>query len=167
MPLELDTAMGPVISEASLQRILDMVDRAVSSGSGRLLSGGSRLNGELAGGYFIGPTILADVDPGAEIAQNEVFGPVLSILSFDDEDEAIRLANATPWGLAAFLHTNDLSTAHRVAGRLDAGYVSINGFAGLTPSAPFGGVKDSGYGREGGRYGIEEFLRPKNVFVAM
>ena len=167
MPLELDTVMGPVISDTSLQRILGMVDRAVKSGAARLLSGGHRLSDELAGGYFIGPTILGEVDPQAEIAQQEIFGPVLSIMGFDNEDEAVRLANATPWGLAAFLHTTDLSTAHRVADRLEAGYVSVNGFAGLTPSAPFGGVKDSGFGREGGRYGIEEFLRPKNVFIAI
>ena len=157
MPLDSETTMGPVISQASMDRILGMIERAVDGGAGTLATGGARIEGELASGFFIAPTIFVDVDPGSEISQEEVFGPVLCVSKFRDEEEAVRLANNTRWGLAAFVHTNDLNTAHRVAQNLDAGYVSVNGFAGLTPAAPFGGVKDSGYGSQGGREGLQEF----------
>jgi aldehyde dehydrogenase (NAD+) len=167
MPLDPETTMGPVISEGSMNRILGMIDRAVASRAGLLSAGGKRLGGDLENGYFIAPTVFSDVDPDSEIAQDEVFGPVLCISKFRDEADAVRLANGTRWGLAAFIFTNDLNTAHRVAANLDAGYVSVNGFAGLTPAAPFGGMKDSGYGRQGGRAGLQEFLRPKNVFISL
>jgi aldehyde dehydrogenase (NAD+) len=92
---------------------------------------------------------------------------VLAVIRFEDEAEAIALANGTQYGLAAFLHTNDLRRAHRVAAALEAGTVNVNGFTGVHAGAPFGGVKQSGFGRMGGRYGLEDFLRPKNVYIPL
>ena len=166
LPLAPDTIMGPVISQGAVDRILGMVDRAKSDGA-TLVTGGERAGGDLAEGYFIAPTVFGDVAPDSELAQREVFGPVLAALRFSDEEEAVTLANSTRYGLGAYLHTNDLRRAHRVAAAVDAGYVSVNGFAGMAPGAPFGGVKESGFGREGGKAGIDEFLRPKNVFISM
>lgn len=166
-PLLQETVMGPVISEASMQRIEGIIERTVSSHRGSLVAGGDRLGDELSGGFFLPPTIFMDVDPDSELAQTEVFGPVLSVTSFRDEDHGVELANRSLFGLGAFLSTQNLNRAHRVAAALNAGYVSVNGFAGLTPAAPFGGVKNSGFGREGGRAGIDEFTRLKNVFIAL
>ena len=165
-PLNPKTQMGPVITEAAVERILGMVARATEQGA-KLLTGGTRLGGDLASGYFLAPTVLADVDNSSDIAQQEVFGPVLSVLRFRDEAEVIQAANDSQFGLGAYLHTRDLARAHRVAHAIDAGYISINGMSGMSPTAPFGGYKQSGFGREGGRAGIEEWLRPKNVFVAL
>jgi acyl-CoA reductase-like NAD-dependent aldehyde dehydrogenase len=166
-PFADDTTMGPVISESACERILAVVGRARADGSGRLVTGGERLGGDLATGYFVAPTIFGDVAPDSELAQREIFGPVLSFLRFDGEEEAVRLANGTEHGLAAYVHTNDLRRAHRVARALEAGSVWVNGFAGISPATPFGGTKRSGYGRVGGRAGIREFTRPKNVWLAL
>jgi aldehyde dehydrogenase (NAD+) len=111
-------------------------------------------------------TVFADVDPASELAQHEVFGPVLSLIPFSSEKEAIAIANNTQYGLAAYLNTRDVTRAHRLAGELKAGSISINGARPLKPTAPFGGRGLSGYGREGGRQGIEEFVRPKTVQIA-
>jgi aldehyde dehydrogenase (NAD+) len=159
--------MGPVISEASLARIEGIIDRTRSSRGGSLVEGGARAGGSLSNGFFLQPTIFVDVDPDSELARTEVFGPVLAVTRFRDEAHAVELANRSLFGLGAFVSTRDLAVAHRVAADLNAGYVSVNGFAALTPAAPFGGVKSSGFGREGGRAGIEEFLRQKNVFIAL
>jgi acyl-CoA reductase-like NAD-dependent aldehyde dehydrogenase len=165
-PLVERTVMGPVVSQAACDRIMRVIDTARERGHGRLVAGGQRLDGELADGYFIAPTVFSDVDNGSDLAQQEIFGPVLSFLRFDTEEEAVRLANDTRYGLAAYVHTNDLRRAHRVARALEVGNVWVNGFPGLSPSVPFGGVKQSGYGRIGGAAGVREFLRPKNVWVA-
>jgi aldehyde dehydrogenase (NAD+) len=165
-PFDDQTLMGPVINETACERILGFVERARDAGSGKLLMGGERLGGSLANGYYVPPTVFGDVDNASEIAQREVFGPVLSVLRFNDEDEAIVLANDTEYGLAAYVHTRDLSRAIRVAGALDAGNVGVNGGGAMGgPEAPFGGVKQSGYGREGGKAGVLEFIRLKNVMV--
>jgi aldehyde dehydrogenase (NAD+) len=165
-PFDDQTLMGPVINETACERILGFVERARDAGSGKLLIGGERLGGSLANGYYVPPTVFGDVDNASEIAQREVFGPVLSVLRFNDEDEAIVLANDTEYGLAAYVHTRDLSRAIRVAGALDAGNVGVNGGGAMGgPEAPFGGVKQSGYGREGGKAGVLEFIRLKNVMV--
>ena len=111
--------------------------------------------------------MFADVDPGSPLAQREIFGPVLSIIRAADEDDAVRLANDTEYGLAAYVWTRDLARSHRVARRVEAGYVGINGCPLLPPNAPFGGKKGSGYGREGGKAGLEEFISMKNVYVEM
>jgi aldehyde dehydrogenase (NAD+) len=166
-PFATGVSMGPVITESACDRIVATIGRARADGHGRLLTGGHRLDGELADGYFVEPTVFADVPAQSPLAQEEIFGPVLCVQRFDTEAEAVRLANGTRYGLAAYLHTRDVRRAHRVASALDAGSVWINGFYGLSPSAPFGGTKHSGYGRTGGRAGIAEFTRPKNVWLAV
>jgi aldehyde dehydrogenase (NAD+) len=166
-PFDAATVMGPVVSEAACHRILAVIEDAVDAKAGRLCAGGRRAGGDLAGGFFVEPTVFADADPASRLVQEEIFGPVLAVLPFDDEEEAVALANDTRYGLAGYVWTNDVRRAHRVADALDAGYVSVNGMAPLPPQAPFGGWKASGCGLEGGRAGIDEFLRPKNVFVSL
>ena len=140
-----------------------MIQRAVDEGAGILLTGGRRLDGALADGYFVAPTVFGDVDHDSSLAREEIFGPVLSVLRFSDEDEVVAKANDSDFGLSAYQHTRDSSRALRMARRLDVGTVIVNGFPGMAPGAPFGGVKQSGFGREGGRAGIEEFVRRKNI----
>jgi acyl-CoA reductase-like NAD-dependent aldehyde dehydrogenase len=165
-PLDPGTILGPVISEASLDRILGIVDAAVKREGGRLIAGGSRLGGDFAQGYFLPITIVADVQSGSNIAQQEVFGPVLTVMPFDTEAQAIALANGTAYGLGAYVHTQNVGRAHHVASQLDAGMIQVNGSGeGMTPCVPFGGVKQSGYGRLGGEEGLHEFLRVKNVWM--
>jgi acyl-CoA reductase-like NAD-dependent aldehyde dehydrogenase len=165
-PFDKSTVVGPVITEAALTRILGMIDTAVKKEGGRLVSGGVRLGGDLAAGYFLPITLVADVGQNSRIAQHEVFGPVLAVTPFDSEDEAIALANGTDYGLGGYVHTQNLRRAHYVASQLDAGMIHVNGSGeGMTPCAPFGGVKQSGYGRLGGEAGLHEFLRIKNVWV--
>ncbi len=165
-PFDPTVTMGPVISAGAADRILGLIDRAQSSGAGTLATGGHRIGGALADGFFIEPTVFADVDNRSEIAKEEIFGPVLCVMPFDDEDEAVALANDTPYGLAAYAHTSDMSRARRLVRDLVAGNVHINGTGPgpLSPASPFGGVKQSGYGRQGSRLGIAEFLDIKNVY---
>jgi aldehyde dehydrogenase (NAD+) len=163
-PLDPTTVVGPVVSAAHRDRIVGMLEQAQREQAGELRLGGHPLDGE---GFFLAPTIYDRVRSDASIAQQEVFGPVLSVLTFSDEDEAVALANDTRYGLAGYVHTSDLRRAHRVARALDAGYVSLNGFAALPASAPFGGFALSGYGKEGGRAGLDEFLRTKNVYLPL
>jgi aldehyde dehydrogenase (NAD+) len=164
-PFDPVTTMGPVINEAACDRILSVIGRAVTEGSGRLLCGGHRVGGALSDGYFIEPTVFSDVDNGSSLAQDEVFGPVLSLIRFTDEADAVMRANDTRYGLGGLVFTQDIDRAHRVAAALEAGYVGINGFPPMPPGAPFGGMKNSGFGREGGEDGIREFLQVKNVYV--
>ncbi len=164
-PADQSTIMGPVISAGALDRILSTVDKAQLDGA-RILCGGARLGGDYADGYFMGLTILADVDPGSDLARHEVFGPVLSVTPFDCETEAIAIANESEYGLGAYIHTQNLARAHLVAGQMDAGMVQVNGSGeGMAPCVPFGGMKQSGYGRLGGEAGLHEFLRVKNVWM--
>ena len=165
-PFDPGTTMGPVVDERARERILDTIAAAERRGDGRLVHGGRRATGGgLAGGNFIEPTIFADVDPASPLARDEVFGPVLAIIAFDDEADAVEIANGTSFGLAGYIWTSDLGRAHRLADALQAGYVSVNGMAALPAAAPFGGWKASGHGVEGGRHGLEEYLRIKNVHV--
>ncbi|MGH9138609.1 MAG: aldehyde dehydrogenase family protein [Acidimicrobiales bacterium] len=166
-PLDPATEMGPIISERHCHRILSLIDGARSSGSGRLLTGGKRMHGDLARGWFIEPTLFAEVDNASPIAQEEIFGPVLAITRFTDEAHAVALANDSRFGLAAYVQTRDLARAHRVAAALDAGFVSVNSKPLVSPPTPFGGVKHSGFGREGGLEGLREFLATKNVCVGL
>jgi len=166
-PASPSTLMGPLISPEACARVLGFVERAQASGEGRLVTGGCRLGGDLADGYFIAPTIFADVDNDSELAQREIFGPVVSIQRFSTEAEALSVANDHRYGLGAYVQTNDLKRAHRMAASLEAGSVWINGFPGVPRSVPFGGTKQSGYGRLGGLAGIQEFSRVKNVWTAL
>ncbi|MEU8136221.1 aldehyde dehydrogenase family protein [Streptodolium elevatio] len=165
-PLDPRTQIGPVVSRPHAERILRLIREADEEEAGRRILGGGRVGDKgLRDGHFVEPTVFDGVDPRSAIARTEVFGPVLTVTAFRDEAEAVALANDTPYGLAGYVHTRDLQRAHRVAASLDAGYVSVNGFAALPAAAPFGGFRDSGYGKEGGREGIAEFLRSKNVYV--
>jgi len=161
------TVMGPVISQAACDRILGFISRAQEAG-GRLVTGGQRLGGELAGGYFIGPTMFADVDNRAEIAREEIFGPVIAFIPFKDDEDAVRIANDSEFGLAAYIETENLRRVHRLAPVLEAGGITVNAsFFNMCPAAPFGGNKQSGVGRIGGLAGLREFTRPKNVYLKM
>ena len=159
------SGMGPVISERAVDRIMGMIDTAKSEAGTELLTGGQRLSLD---GFYVQPTAFSVGSNGSSLAQQEVFGPVLTVLTFDDEAEAVAVANDTRYGLAAYVHTRDVSRAHRVAGQLDAGSVGVNGGTGLAgPVAPFGGFKQIGYGKEGGYEGIAEYIRTKNVNILL
>lgn len=164
-PLDQQMVRGPVISHEAADRILATIDKARASGAGRVVAGGTRAGGNLARGAYVTSTVLADVDPGSDLARNEIFGPVLVVTKFQDEEEAIRIANGTEYGLGAYLHTTNLKRAHSMADELRAGCVYINGAGIVEPDTPFGGIGLSGYGREGGRVGAEEFIRWKTVSV--
>jgi acyl-CoA reductase-like NAD-dependent aldehyde dehydrogenase len=166
-PLDPTVLFGPVISHASADRILGVIDDAVTQGSGELLAGGKRIGGELADGYFIEPTVFGDVDNSSALAQTETFGPVVSIIRFNDEADALRIANDTRYGLNAFVHTRDLARAHRVARRLEAGSVWVNQISMISPQGPYGGYKQSGFGRTGGVDGLHEFMQLKNIRIGM
>lgn len=165
-PLDAATVIGPLISESALQRIQGVIDNAVNRDGARLVTGGERLGGDHAAGNFLPITLIADVDNTSDLAQHEVFGPVLAITPFDTEEEAIALANGTSYGLGAYVHTQNLRRAHVMAGQLQAGMIHVNGAGeAMQPFAPFGGVKQSGYGRLGGEQGLREFLQTKNVWI--
>lgn len=164
-PLDPATFVGPVVTEEAMERILGVIDRAKSDGA-ELLVGGSRLGGDLAEGWFVEPTVFGEVDHDSHLARNEVFGPVQAVLRFTTEDEVLAKANDSTFGLGAYLHTSDNRRVQRFARELDSGTVVVNGMGGISPATPFGGVKQSGFGREGGRAGIEEMVRRKTVFVS-
>ncbi len=164
-PREASTVLGPVISERHLQRVLSYVTDAPSAG--RVVLGGQRLDGVLRRGYFLSPTVVADVEPTSRLACEEVFGPVIAMTPFDTAAEAVSLANDSPFGLAGGVWTRDLDTAHGVAGALRTGTVWVNNYLTVSPSAPFGGFKASGLGREGGWAAIEDYTELTNVLVAL
>ena len=163
-PFDPATVSGPVVNRAALDRIMGMIEQAKLDGA-RLVSGGARLEGALAAGYFIEPTVFADVDPESQLAQREVFGPVLAITPFRSESEAIEIANSTPYGLPPTSRRR--TCAARTGSRTSwlAGEVLVNGAANLGVHRPFGGVGLSGFGKEGGRAGLEEFLQVKSVAI--
>jgi aldehyde dehydrogenase (NAD+) len=165
-PMDPQAEMGPVVNGAACERIMAMIEDATRTGKARLLTGGERFGGEFADGYYIQPTVFADVDPYTEIAQQEVFGPVLCVTPFEDEAEAIAIANSTEYGLASYVQTSNLSRALRLASELRSGTVYINGALMIQPQAPFGGEGVSGYGREGAKAGLDEYIRLKTVAVA-
>ena len=163
-PLDPATFVGPVVSEPAMDRILGVIERAKGDGA-TLLAGGARLDGELAEGWFVAPTVFGDVDDDSDLARNEVFGPVLAVLRFRSEDEVLARANGSAFGLSAYLHTHDTRRIERFTSELEAGTVVVNGMGRNSPTTPFGGTKQSGFGREGGRAGIEEMVRTKAVLV--
>lgn len=165
-PMLPGVAVGPLINEVAVDRVEQMLQRARRDGAGRFLLGGARPGGDLAGKNFIEPTVIADVDPEHEIVQQEIFGPVLLVQRFADEDEAVRLANVTDYGLAAYIQSRDVRRVHRLSERLRAGGVYVNGAVPINPHTAFGGVGISGFGKEGGRAGIDEFLHYKTVAIA-
>ena len=156
---------GNVIGPLAMQRQFDSVQRYIGIGlaeGARLVLGGSGRPASFERGWYVRPTIFADVQNTMRIAREEIFGPVLCLIAFDDEEDAIRIANDTPFGLAAYIHTGDAARAQRVARRLRAGQVSING-VGQDYCSPFGGFKQSGNGREWGRWGLQDYLEAKCI----
>ncbi|MBM7415325.1 MULTISPECIES: NAD-dependent succinate-semialdehyde dehydrogenase [Nocardiaceae] len=153
--------VGPLIDAEGRAKVQRLVDDAVRRGA-RILTGGATPEGP---GYFYPPTVLVDVPPDAEIVHTEIFGPVAAIITFDDEDEVVRIANDTEWGLVGYVFTRDVDRAFDLGERLEVGMVGLNTGLVSNPAAPFGGVKQSGLGREGGRLGIDEFLEVKYFAV--
>lgn len=155
------TDVGPLVEEKAVTKVVDLVDDAVERGA-EVLTGGSRLEGP---GYFYPPTVLTGVTPDAELMSTEIFGPVAALVPFDTDDEAVTLANDTEFGLVSYVMTENLDRAMTMSERLQAGMVGINVGVVSNPAAPFGGIKQSGLGREGGLSGIEEFVETKLVAI--
>lgn len=164
---EVDTAhkpgkhMGPVVSEAQYQRIQDLIQQGIDEGA-RLVAGGTGRPAGLNRGYFVRPTVFADVNNQMTVAREEIFGPVLSIIPFETEEEAVEIANDTPYGLTNYVQSQDGGKRNRVARRLRSGMVEMNGQS-RAAGSPFGGIKASGRAREGGTWGLEEFLEVKAI----
>ncbi|WP_299570301.1 NAD-dependent succinate-semialdehyde dehydrogenase [uncultured Williamsia sp.] len=155
------TQVGPLVEEKALTKVRELVDDAVARGA-TVMCGGTVPDGP---GFFYPPTVLTDVSAESDLMATEIFGPVAALIPFDDEDEVIRLANDTPWGLVGYLFTQDIDRALRLSSKLEVGMVGLNTGLVSNPAAPFGGVKESGLGREGGRVGIEEFLETKYLAI--
>jgi acyl-CoA reductase-like NAD-dependent aldehyde dehydrogenase len=160
-PLQPGSALGPLVSEAQRERVRGYIRRGVEEGA-RIVAGGEEPPAGHSEGYFVQPTVFSDVRPDMTIAQEEIFGPVLAIIPYDSEEEAVQIANDTIYGLAGGVWSSDPQRAQAVARRLRTGQIEINGAA-FNPLAPFGGYKQSGHGRELGTYGLEEFLETKSI----
>jgi succinate-semialdehyde dehydrogenase/glutarate-semialdehyde dehydrogenase len=158
---EPDVKVGPLIDDDQRGKVAGLVDDAVGKGA-KVLVGGENIDGS---GYFYKPTVLTDIPESAELLREEIFGPVAPVQGFDSEEEAIAKANDTEYGLVAYVFTRDINRAFRVIEKLDTGMVGLNQGIVSNAGAPFGGVKQSGYGREGGPEGLEEYLETK--YVAM
>ncbi|WP_295687933.1 NAD-dependent succinate-semialdehyde dehydrogenase [uncultured Brevibacterium sp.] len=157
--LDEGTEVGPLVEEKALNKVAELVDDAVGKGA-KVLTGGKKIDGE---GYFYAPTVLTDVPEDSDIRIEEIFGPVAPITPFDTDEEAIALANETEYGLAGYLYSENIGRAMRLAEELECGMIGLNTGLISNPGAPFGGYKQSGLGREGGRVGIDEFLEVKYV----
>lgn len=162
-PSDPETAMGPVVSEAQWKKVQSLIEKGVAEGAALAAGGPGKPQG-LETGYYVKPTIFGRVTNDMTIAREEIFGPVLSILAYRNEDEAVAMANDTPYGLSGYVYSGNLDHARAVARRLRTGNVHLNG-AGVNFQAPFGGYKQSGNGREWGVYGLDEFLEIKAVMV--
>ncbi|WP_244111943.1 aldehyde dehydrogenase family protein [Burkholderia diffusa] len=158
-----DTQIGPLISRRQLDRVMHYVD--IGGKEARLVHGGQRPGGAPAGGFFVEPTVFADVRNDMTIAREEIFGPVASVIPFDTMDEALQLANDTPYGLAGGVWTSSLSTAHKVSQGIRSGTVWVNCYGVIDPAVGFGGTKMSGYGWKGGKEHVESFLYPKATYI--
>lgn len=166
MPLDPATHMGPQAHEQQLAKTLDYIGIGRKEGA-RLVTGGARIARDgLRNGYFVEPTVFADVAPGMRIAREEIFGPVATIIPFDGEEEAIAIANGTRYGLTAGLWTSDVGRAHRVAARLEAGMVWVNTYRYIRWSTPYGGFKASGWGRENGVEALDDYLETRTTVIS-
>lgn len=162
-PLDPATKLGPVVSGAQRDRIVEYIRTGVSEGA-RLVAGGADTPDGKETGYFVSPTVFGDVDPDSTIAQEEIFGPVLSIIAYQDEEDALAIANNSRFGLHGAVWSNDKDRAIAFARRVRTGQIDVNGAA-YNPNAPFGGYKQSGVGREMGRLGLDEFLETKSIQI--
>ncbi len=165
-PMLPETNIGPVTTAAQYRKVLDYIDIAKGEGARCILGGGPATGPGLTGGQFVEPTIFVDVRPDMRIAKEEVFGPVLSIIGFEDEDDAIRIGNDTIYGLAAGIWTRDMGRALRVSAAIKAGTVWVNTYRAVSYMMPFGGMKHSGIGRESGLESIRQFLETKSVWLS-
>jgi acyl-CoA reductase-like NAD-dependent aldehyde dehydrogenase len=162
-PLGGKAKLGPLVSATQRERVVGYIKKGIEEGA-QLVTGGTEMPEGLEKGYFVRPTVFANVDNKMTIAQEEIFGPVLSIIPYEDDDDAVRIANDTVYGLAGGVWSGDEDRAKRVARRLRTGQVEING-GGFNPLVPFGGYKQSGNGRELGKYGLEEYLEVKAMLM--
>jgi aldehyde dehydrogenase (NAD+) len=160
-PRSEDTQLGPVVSQVQFDKIQRLIEAGISEGA-TVVTGGNGRPGHLNRGYYVRPTVFGNVRPGMTIEKEEIFGPVLSVMSYEDDDDAVKIANDTVYGLAAYVQSQDIGHARKVAGRLRAGQVSIN-YPEWDTFAPFGGYKQSGNGREWGPMAIGEFLETKAI----
>ncbi|MAJ36267.1 MAG: betaine-aldehyde dehydrogenase [Candidatus Puniceispirillum sp. TMED52] len=166
-PMADDVDIGALISEDHLGKVMGMIAKGLEEGA-KCAVGGQRVRPQgFENGYFVEPTILTECQDDMTVVRDEIFGPVMSVLVFDDEDEVIRRANATPYGLGAGLVTRDLARAHRMADRLDAGNVWVNTYNLIPPDLPFGGVKGSGFGRESSLFALEGYSDVKATYIAL
>ncbi|RPI22509.1 MAG: aldehyde dehydrogenase family protein, partial [Chloroflexota bacterium] len=162
-----DPDIGPLVSQKQLDRVLGYIKAGQGEGA-ELLAGGRRPESEtLSQGYYIEPALFGGAKPGMRIVEEEIFGPVIAILTYETEEEAVEMANASAYGLSAELWTRDLARAHRVAAQLDVSLVTVNGSGGFGIETPFGGIKQSGFGREGGWESIVQYSRVKNVWMVL
>jgi aldehyde dehydrogenase (NAD+) len=166
-PLEETTQVGPITTKPQYEKVLGYIDIAKQQGANCVLGGGPARDPKLGGGWFVEPTVFTGVTPDMRIAQEEVFGPVLSIIPFDSDDEAIEIANGSIYGLASGVWTASINRALKMAHALEAGTVWINTYRVSSPLSPFGGYKRSGFGRESGLLAIREFVQEKSVWIEM
>ena len=164
-PMSLDTQVGPITTRPQYEKVLSYIDIAKQDGAELLLGGGPATRPECGNGWFIEPTIFSGVTNSMRIAQEEVFGPILSIIRFTDEDDAVRIANDSRFGLGSGVWTSDIGRAFRMSERIQAGTVWVNTYRALSYMSPFGGYKDSGLGRENGMDAIREYLQVKSVWI--
>jgi acyl-CoA reductase-like NAD-dependent aldehyde dehydrogenase len=163
-PTDPETQVGPLVAQRQQRRVRDYIDAGVAEGA-RMVVGGTELPDEVDRGWYVRPTVFTDADNSMRVAREEIFGPVLTVIPYRDEADALRIANDSDYGLAGSVFTNDVDHGLEVAARVRAGTIGVNGGYAMDPAAPFGGVKASGYGRELGREGLEGYLDIKSISV--